>query len=145
MPSEFEDQRSEAQDQGRQADAHPQTHNAEQGSPEGFVFGVEEVAQDMPGALFASCAIWQQVRKGAMNRAVQRPLYAECGGMLVLGEQLTDLVGTTLRVAGRVAFPPRRGDLRGGTWRLRGGGGAHAGGGGRARGGQDLCRGSKAH
>ena len=69
IPSESEDQRSEAQDQGRQANAHPQTHNAEQGSPEGFVFGVKEVAQDMPGALFASCAIWQQVRKGAMDRA----------------------------------------------------------------------------
>ena len=64
---------SQLQDQCRQADAHPQTHNAEQGSPEGFVFGVEEVAQDMPGALFASCAIWQQVREGAMNRAVQLP------------------------------------------------------------------------
>ena len=48
---------SQLQDQGRQADAHPQTHNAEQGSPEGFVFGVEEVAQDMPVALFASYAM----------------------------------------------------------------------------------------
>ena len=57
----------------RQANAHPQTHNPEQGSPEGLVFGVEEVAQDMPGDLFASFAIWQQVRKGAMDRAVQLP------------------------------------------------------------------------
>jgi len=27
----------------------------------------------MPGALFASFAIWQQVREGEMDRAVQRP------------------------------------------------------------------------
>ena len=62
---------SQLQDQGRQANAHPQTHNAEQGSPEGFVFGVEEVAQGMPGASVVSFATWQQVRKGAMDRAVQ--------------------------------------------------------------------------
>ena len=64
---------SEAQDQGRQANAHPQTHNTEKGSPEGFVFGVEEVAQGTPGASVVSFAIWQQVRKGATDRAVQRP------------------------------------------------------------------------
>ncbi|QNJ03931.1 hypothetical protein SynPROSU1_02338 [Synechococcus sp. PROS-U-1] len=48
---------SESQDQGGQANAHPQTHNAEKGSPEGFVFGIEEVAQGMPGSSVVSFAI----------------------------------------------------------------------------------------
>ena len=74
---------------------HPaaKSHNAEQGSPEGFVFGVEDHRQLLSSQTcqaaataaerFASCAIWQQFRpdpgfrhgpcSGAMDRAVQRP------------------------------------------------------------------------
>jgi hypothetical protein len=48
---------SQLQDQGSQANAHPQTHNAEKGSPEGFVFGIEEVAQEMPGSSVVCFAI----------------------------------------------------------------------------------------
>ena len=73
---------SEAQNQGRQANAYPQTHNPEQSSPEGFVFGVEEVAQDMPGALFGSFAIWQELREGEMDQAVQR---LQCGVVVHAG------------------------------------------------------------
>ena len=49
---------SESQDQGCQANTHPKAHNAENGSPKGFVFGVKEVAQGTPGSLvvsFATC------------------------------------------------------------------------------------------
>ena len=41
-----------------------------------------------------------------------RPLYAECGGMLVLGDQLTDLDGSRHSMAGLLPFTARRGALQ---------------------------------
>ena len=49
----------------------------------------------------------------------QRPLYAECGGMLVLGKQLTDLDGTSHRMAGLLPFTAQRGPLQVGYRRLQ--------------------------
>ena len=42
----------------------------------------------------------------------QRPLYAECGGMLLLGQTLTDLEGRAHPMAGVLPFGARRGDLQ---------------------------------
>ena len=55
--SELKVPHSESQDQGDQANAHRQTHNAEQGSPKGLVFGVEEVNQEIAQASVVSFAI----------------------------------------------------------------------------------------
>ena len=49
----------------------------------------------------------------------QRPLYAECGGMLLLGERLTDLDGTSHKMAGLLPFTAQRGPLKVGYRRLR--------------------------
>tara|TARA_B000000565_G_scaffold27896_1_gene18892 strand:+ start:569 stop:1996 length:1428 start_codon:yes stop_codon:yes gene_type:complete len=49
----------------------------------------------------------------------QRPLYAECGGMLLLGERLTDLDGTSHKMAGLLPFTAQRGPLQVGYRRLR--------------------------
>ena len=42
----------------------------------------------------------------------QRPLYAECGGMLLLGQTLTDLEGRAHPMAGVLPFRARRGNLQ---------------------------------
>lgn len=42
----------------------------------------------------------------------QRPLYAECGGMLLLGQTLTDLEGRAHPMAGVLPFGARRGNLQ---------------------------------
>jgi len=42
----------------------------------------------------------------------QRPVYAECGGMLVLGERLTDLDGGSHSMAGLLPFTAQRGPLQ---------------------------------
>ena len=44
--------------------------------------------------------------------AAQRPIYAECGGMLMLGESLTDLDGQQHAMAGLLPFQARRGRLQ---------------------------------
>ena len=44
--------------------------------------------------------------------AEQRPIYAECGGMLLLGESLTDLEGRQHAMAGLLPFQARRGQLQ---------------------------------
>lgn len=44
--------------------------------------------------------------------AQQRPVYAECGGMLLLGQQLNDLKGTPHPMAGLLPFSARRGGLQ---------------------------------
>ena len=49
----------------------------------------------------------------------QRPIYAECGGMLLLGERLTDLGGISHSMAGLLPFTARRGPLRVGYRRLQ--------------------------
>ena len=51
--------------------------------------------------------------------ARQRPVYAECGGMLVLGEQLTDLDGSSHSMAGLLPFTAQRGPLQVGYRRLQ--------------------------
>ena len=42
----------------------------------------------------------------------QRPIYAECGGMLMLGQSLTDLEGQQHAMAGLLPFEARRGQLQ---------------------------------
>ncbi|CAI8176078.1 MAG: Hydrogenobyrinate a,c-diamide synthase [Prochlorococcus marinus str. MIT 9215] len=42
----------------------------------------------------------------------QRPLYAECGGMLLLGESLTDLDGCSHPMAGLLPFQAKKGTLK---------------------------------
>ncbi len=44
--------------------------------------------------------------------ADQRPIYAECGGMLMLGESLTDLEGQQHAMAGLLPFQASRGQLQ---------------------------------
>ena len=44
--------------------------------------------------------------------ADQRPIYAECGGMLMLGESLTDLEGKQHAMAGLLPFQASRGQLQ---------------------------------
>ena len=44
--------------------------------------------------------------------ASQRPVYAECGGMLLLGQSLEDLEGEAHPMAGLMPFTARRGRLR---------------------------------
>ena len=49
----------------------------------------------------------------------QRPVYAECGGMLMLGERLTDLDGDSHSMAGLLPFTAQRGPLQVGYRRLQ--------------------------
>ncbi|MGB1416112.1 MAG: cobyrinate a,c-diamide synthase [Synechococcus sp.] len=51
--------------------------------------------------------------------AQRRPLYAECGGMLLLGRQLSDLDGRPHAMAGVLDFTARRGTLQVGYRTLR--------------------------
>ncbi len=50
--------------------------------------------------------------------AQQRPIYAECGGMLLLGQQLNDLNGTPHPMAGLLPFSAHRGALQVGYRRM---------------------------
>ena len=49
----------------------------------------------------------------------QRPVYAECGGMLLLGQQLTDLQGHRHAMAGVLPFTAQRGALQVGYRQLQ--------------------------
>ncbi len=50
--------------------------------------------------------------------AQRRPIYAECGGMLLLGQQLNDLNGTPHPMAGLLPFSAHRGGLQVGYRRM---------------------------
>ena len=50
--------------------------------------------------------------------AQRHPIYAECGGMLLLGQQLNDLNGTLHPMAGVLPFSARRGSLQVGYRRM---------------------------
>ncbi|WP_392350187.1 cobyrinate a,c-diamide synthase [Parasynechococcus sp.] len=57
--------------------------------------------------------------KSLRDFSTQRPTYAECGGMLLLGRQLSDLNGRPHAMAGLLDFSARRGRLQVGYRTLR--------------------------
>ena len=67
-------------------------------------------------AQLSSC---QRSLRSLRQFAQQRPVYAECGGMLVLGERLTDLDGNSHHMAGLLPFTAERGTLQVGYRRLQ--------------------------
>ncbi len=50
----------------------------------------------------------------------KRPIYAECGGMLLLGQTLTDLEGVKHEMAGLLPFNAQKGNLQVGYRRIKG-------------------------
>ncbi len=67
-------------------------------------------------AQLSSC---QRSLRSLRQFAQQRPIYAECGGMLVLGERLTDLDGNSHNMAELLPFTAQRGPLQVGYRRLQ--------------------------
>ena len=65
---------------------------------------------ELHAASLAGCgASLEAIRR---HGAAGRPLYAECGGMLLLGQRLHDVAGIGHPMAGVLPFSARRGDLQ---------------------------------